>query len=353
MIYSSAQSNMVTTHSQDSSPSKPPRTIQWYRSPLDKSAMKELIQRSDRLGLWQAGGHLSLIALTAGLTAYAQLKGLWLWVGIGAFCYGTVTWFSTNAVHELAHGTVFKTKPLNSLFAAVFAFIGMLNHTLFWISHREHHKFTLHQPDDLEVVEPETHHSLKGYLLHAVFHPDLRITGNLLLQHFRLARGQLKGEWETHLLADNPIDQARVAKCSRNILLGHAAVWIICIWTGIWIIPVLLTFYRQFGGWLFIACNSTQHIGLQDEIADFRICCRSIRLHPFVRFLYWHMNYHIEHHMYASVPCYRLKKLHRLIEHDLPPTPKGLIDAWRQIIPILRRQKKDSRYRYVPPLPES
>ena len=40
-----------------------------------------------------------------------------------------------------------------------------------------------------------------------------------------------------------------------------------------------------------------------------------------VRFLYWHMNYHIEHHMYAAVPCYRLGRLHRAIRHELPPLP--------------------------------
>ena len=29
-----------------------------------------------------------------------------------------------------------------------------------------------------------------------------------------------------------------------------------------------------------------------------------------MRFWYWHMNFHIEHHMYAAVPCYNLEKLH-------------------------------------------
>lgn len=32
------------------------------------------------------------------------------------------------------------------------------------------------------------------------------------------------------------------------------------------------------------------------------------------------MNYHIEHHMYARVPCYNLEKLHNYVKHDLPPT---------------------------------
>ena len=74
-------------------------------------------------------------------------------------------------------------------------------------------------------------------------------------------------------------------------------------------------------------------------------------LNPFLRFLYWHMNYHIEHHMYAAVPCYNLGKLHAAIQRDLPPSPAGVVAAWREIIPILRRQKIDPTYQYIAPLP--
>ena len=74
-------------------------------------------------------------------------------------------------------------------------------------------------------------------------------------------------------------------------------------------------------------------------------------LSPFVRFLYWHMNYHIEHHMYAGVPCYNLGKLHNLIKDDLQECPRGLLEAWKEIIGILKKQKVDPKYQYVPQLP--
>ena len=63
------------------------------------------------------------------------------------------------------------------------------------------------------------------------------------------------------------------------------------------------------------------------------------------------MNFHIEHHMYAAVPCYNLGKLHRLIRHDLPECPRGLVASWSQIGDILERQKSDPSYQYVPELP--
>jgi len=70
-----------------------------------------------------------------------------------------------------------------------------------------------------------------------------------------------------------------------------------------------------------------------------------------VRFLYWHMNYHIEHHMYAAVPCYNLKKLHEQIKPDLPPSPVGLVQTWKIIIDLMKKQKADPSYQFVAQLP--
>jgi fatty acid desaturase len=86
-------------------------------------------------------------------------------------------------------------------------------------------------------------------------------------------------------------------------------------------------------------------------VPDFRLCCRTILLNPFLQFLYWHMNYHTEHHMYAAVPCYKLGRLHRLIRAEIPCCPRGLRETWRQIGAILERQERDPGYQYVPELP--
>jgi fatty acid desaturase len=94
-------------------------------------------------------------------------------------------------------------------------------------------------------------------------------------------------------------------------------------------------------------------VGLKDNVSDFRLCCRTFTLNPVVRFLYWQMNYHIEHHMYAAVPCYNLGKLHKMIGHDLPPTPKGLAGVWREINAILKKQEADPTYQHEAPLPAS
>jgi fatty acid desaturase len=48
-------------------------------------------------------------------------------------------------------------------------------------------------------------------------------------------------------------------------------------------------------------------------------------MNPISRFLYWNMNYHVEHHMFPMVPYHALPKLHETIKHDLPaPDPVDL-----------------------------
>jgi fatty acid desaturase len=120
---------------------------------------------------------------------------------------------------------------------------------------------------------------------------------------------------------------------------------------GWWMLPVIVTLAPFYGAGFQYLFNEAQHIGLSDNVTDYRLNTRTIIVNPFLRFLYWHMNYHIEHHMYAAVPCYNLSKLHALIEDDLPYCPKGLVETWSVIIPIVRQQKMDREYTFVPELP--
>jgi fatty acid desaturase len=65
------------------------------------------------------------------------------------------------------------------------------------------------------------------------------------------------------------------------------------------------------------------------------------------------MQYHMEHHMYPAVPFYNLPRLRRAMEDDLPPATHGLWATWREILPIMKRQRIDKNYVFVPRLPGS
>ena len=69
-----------------------------------------------------------------------------------------------------------------------------------------------------------------------------------------------------------------------------------------------------------------------------------------IEFLYWHMNWHIEHHMYAGVPCYNLPKLHAVVRADMPQ-PRNLRAAWAEMLETWQRQQTEPGYAYDTPLP--
>lgn len=323
--------------------------IDWYRTPLSREDVKSLHARSDLRGFLQTGGYLGLLACTGTAAIYSAFHWPWWATLLAVFAHGMVTAFLINGVHELGHGTVFKTKSLNAFFCHVLAFLGWINHEIFQASHTRHHRYTLHPPDDLEVVLPVPlmlWHIFKTGLV------DPLGAWNTLRNRIRNARGEFQGEWELTLFPpeDSKLRAAPV-RWARILLAGHGILTVISLCFGWWIVPVVVTLAPFYGGWLFFLCNNTQHIGLRDNVPDFRLCCRTFTLNPFVRFLYWHMNYHTEHHMYAAVPCYHLGRLHRLIEHDLPPTPRGLTGVWKEICAILDRQSADPSYQHEVVLP--
>lgn len=322
--------------------------IAWYRSPVSREALAALNQRSDWKGLLQTLGHLGLLALS-GAAAWVASEILPVWVFLLAlFIHGTFWAFLLNAFHEFCHKTVFKTRALNTIFLYIVSFLSWNNPVLFWASHQEHHKFTLHPPDDLEVVLP-VKLTLQAFLKNAVVYP-WGIFG-ALKGYIRLSFGRLEGEWEQALFPESAVALRRdLFNWARIHLAGHILILAVAIFLDLWQLPVLITLAPFYGGALQYLCNNTQHTGLMDQVSDFRLCTRTISLNPFVRFIYWHMNFHIEHHMFAAVPCYNLAKLHALIESDLPPTP-GLAAAWKQIIAILERQKVEPAYQYRAELP--
>jgi MocE subfamily Rieske [2Fe-2S] domain protein len=88
----------------------------------------------------------------------------------------------------------------------------------------------------------------------------------------------------------------------------------------------------------------TQHAGLAENVLDHRLNCRTVRMSLVNRFLYWNMNYHVEHHMFPLVPYHALPRLHEVVKDDLPEPYPSLLAAWREIIPCLLKQARDPAY---------
>lgn len=313
--------------------------------------------KDDSKGLLQAGGHMGLIIATGGLSIVAYYHCHWTVLLACLFLHGTVCAFLANASHELVHGTVFNNPYLNGFFLYCFSFIRWFPPEYYWRYHTAHHQYTLYPDEDKDpelFPYPDQPGRLKSISLREFLTTQFVNPFNLnnvIKRNIRLSRGQFNNHWEEKLFSGEK-SRRKVIIWARVLLGGHTAIAIASIASGNWIIPVLISLTPCYGGWLQLLCNHTQHAGLRKETPDFRLSCRTHYLNPVLAFLYWYMNYHIEHHMYAAVPCYNLKKLHDTIRHDLPPVLTGLIPVWKEIIAIQERQKLEPDYSYSQPLPD-
>ncbi|MFA3915559.1 fatty acid desaturase [Ruegeria hyattellae] len=340
--------------------------VQWYRSRMPPERFRALSRRSDRQGWKQAGGHLGLFCLTGAATYLAWAQGLWLLFVVALFCHGTVaSFFRGTSTHELGHGTVFETRWLNKLFLYLFSLISWWNPFDYAASHTYHHRYTLHPEGDRENLLPLHPNVGRTFLLqlftiNLLTQPGRTFGKGGLLSTIRItmldALGRLgpidipANEWLQALHQDQPAQHRRSIWWSRTQLAFHGAVLALAIATGQWVLPLILTVPSYIANWLSYFVALPQHCGLMENTTDFRKSTRSIRLPKPVEFLYWHMNWHTEHHMYAGIPCYNLPALATEISDDMPE-PRSLRGAWREMLDTWERQKSDPGYAFDTPLP--
>ena len=340
--------------------------VKWYRSPVEPALLRELMRRSDWRGGLHSIGHLLLWGVTGGLVWWLFASQLWPLFALALMAHGVVgSFFKGAAIHELGHGTVFRTRWLNGLFTRVFCLIGFVNIYDFKVSHSYHHRYTLHPEGDREVVLPQNPTYRFLYLLQlctvnitggyqsAGLWPVLRLHVITAFDRYPSATGaggDWDGEWMRAIYRDAPAMRRRAVWAARFILLSLAAAVAVPIALGIPILALLLTAHLAIGHWLRWLVGGPMHAGLRDNVPDFRLCVRSNTLDPISQFLYWGMNWHTEHHMYAGVPCYNLARLYRVIRDDMP-APRTLLGSWREILAIWKRQQEEPGYQYDTPLP--
>jgi fatty acid desaturase len=333
--------------------------VRWYRCPIEPQKLRALTRRSDLQGFFQTLGHVALLCATGLLTVLFFARHLWGGVALSLFAHGTIFSFLASASHELTHGTVFRTKGLNTFFLYALGLVSWFNPHDFKLSHTYHHLFTLHPRGDGEVVLPTTP-SLHPLWLLQLFtvnvvgwrnEPYTAPVTAVISGAFRLAFTRRHGKaWMAAIYADQEAELGRAVRWARVMLVFHGAVIAAAVLTGFWPLALLVTGGIFTANWLRYFLYVPMHTGLKDDVDDFRLCTRTITLDPFTQFIYWRMNWHTEHHMFAAVPCYNLHRLHREVAADMP-LPRTLVGAWREIRETWRRQQVDPSYHFVTPLP--
>ena len=332
--------------------------IDWYRTPIDRQQLIQLTQKENVRPLIHIIVQLSFHTLT-GIGVYLAWKHLswpfWIFlIYIHCLFFDFLT--PAAAVHELSHRTVFKTRWLNEFFIVICAFLTWTNYVKFRVSHTgQHHQYTLHDELDEEVVMPIIIRPIDLFCFLLIPLYSLQSMAgifDLIDEHMRHCFKLLKGQREEHLFPDsNPKLRQQLFNWSRIVVIGHLILAAVFIYYDVWILLFVVTFARFIAPGLGLLCTYPQHIGLPANVPDFRLCCRTMVLGKILSFFYWNMNYHTEHHMYAAVPYYNLPRLHELIKDDLPPVKKGLLNNWKDIVPVVRQQLKDPHYCLVQDVP--
>ncbi len=307
----------------------------WYSIRIERKQMKSLMKRFDGPAIRD-----TLIWLTALLIA--ALGGIYFWGSLWCvpffIVYGVLYGSSSDSRwHECSHGTAFKTRWMNNALYYVASFMIFREPTVWRWSHARHHTDTLIVGRDPEIAAPRPP-NIKVILLNIFALASSWKTLKRLLSH---AQGELSEE-EKSFIPESEHDKV---------------VWIALIYLSILLVVVLLCAAMQstlpaflvglptlYGGFMAIYFGLTQHAGLAEDVLDHRLNSRTIYMNPVFRFIYWNMNYHIEHHMFPMVPYHALPRLHEVIKQDCPEPYASSITAYQEIIPTLLRQVREPGY---------
>ncbi|MGO9961806.1 MAG: fatty acid desaturase [Acidimicrobiales bacterium] len=307
----------------------------WYEPPIDPERLRQLTARRNArpaadTALW--------LALVAG-TGVAAFLSLGTWWAIPAFAAFGVMWGGSadSRWHENGHGTVFAAAWANDAVYDLAAFMMLREPTMWRFQHARHHSQTSIVGLDPEISvkrPPRYREILLNYLL--------LINGPLMVWRILQHTAGYHDAYTRELVPADKLRRVSFEARVFTLLLAGAVAGSIA--TGS-IVPLLFvglpTFY---GAWLMWFFAVTQHAGLREDVLDHRMSTRTVYINPVLRFLYLNMNYHLEHHMFPTVPYYNLPALHEEIKQWLPPPKPSLWSAYREIVHALQRQRRDPSF---------
>jgi fatty acid desaturase len=310
-------------------------SAEWYHSEVPRGVMKELMQRSD-------GPAVRDTALWFALLFGSAAGGIYFWGSWACvpffLVYGVIYGSSCDSRwHECGHGTAFRTAWMNELIYQIASFMVMRNPVTWRWSHARHHTDTYIVGRDAEIVWMRPPKTLLAVL--ALF--DVIGAFNSIRTLVRNAAASLSPD-EKNFIPETEWPKAIFA--ARVHMAIYAATILAALALQSWLPLMLIGLPRIYGSWHMVMCGHLQHAGLAENVLDHRLNSRTVYMNPISRFIYWNMNYHIEHHMFPMVPYHALPRLHELIKNDLPAPNTSIMDGYREIILSLRRQRGDPEY---------
>ncbi len=318
-------------------------SAKWYTPPIPRAELKQLMRRTDGPAIRDTLIWFAALILSGGLGCY-----FWrTWAAVPFFIvYGVLYGSASDSRwHECGHRTAFKTQWMNDAVYQIACFMILREPEIWRWSHTRHHTDTIIVGRDPEIITPRPPDVVS--LLLNIF--ALKTVVQFVRKLFVHASGRLEEDEATFVPES---ERPKVYRTARIYLAIYALVVVVCLYFRSILPAMYIGLPSLYGSWLQLYFGCTQHLGLAEDVLDHRLNSRTIYMNPVFRFVYWNMNYHVEHHLFPLVPYHALPKLHQAIKADCAPPYPSSIAAYREIIPTLARQLKDPTYfvrRELPP----
>ncbi len=308
---------------------------QWFTPPISSERLRELQVRNNSRAARDTLLWLGLLAVS-GYLAYVAWGSWW---ALPAFMvYGALYGGAGDSRwHECGHGTAFRTRWLNDVVYYLASFMLLRQPTLWRWSHVRHHTDTIVVGRDPEILFPR---AVKWPAVVGLFVPVVNVP-KAMWRTLKHALGVIDDDARDFIPEDELPKLKWESRAYVAILLG-TAIWCIAISS---ILPALyIGLPTVYGAWLMVFFALTQHAGLREDVLDHRLNTRTVYMNPVFRFLYSNMNYHVEHHLFPTVPYYALPALHEEVKAHLAPPQTSTIAAYRKILGTLKKQQSDPGY---------
>ena len=318
-------------------------SAEWYHSEVPRKVMKDLMQRSDGPAMRDTLIWIGLLLVSGAGVIVAW--GSW-WVLPFLLVYGVLYGSACDSRwHECGHGTAFRTSWMNDVVYHFASFLVMRNPVAWRWSHARHHTDTI-----IVGRDPEIGHFRPPQLLLTALHfvgiPDVFLHFRVLARN---AAGIISAEEADYIPQS---ERGKAVFWARVHMAIYAAAVAGALAMGSVLPLVLVGGPRIYGAWHMVLTGLLQHGGLAEDVLDHRLNSRTVYMNPVSRWIYWNMNYHIEHHMFPMVPYHALPRLHALIKDDLPAPDRSILRAYADMIRTLWRQRRDPSHtlrRDLPP----
>ncbi|MCB1334853.1 MAG: fatty acid desaturase family protein [Roseivivax sp.] len=302
---------------------------EWYHTDVPRKTMKALMTRSDQPAIRDTiilfGAMIALAGI--GIALWPSWWSAPFWLAYGTL-YGSAM---DSRWHECSHGTAFKTRWMNDALYQIASFCMMRNATTWRWSHARHHSETyiVGRDPEIAVMRPPAFIKLVLNFV-GVFDVAAALP--------RMVYNAFVGVHPEEKTFIPETEWPKVVRTARIYVAIYAATIGLAAWLGSLLPLMVIGLPRLYGAWHHVMTGLLQHGGLADNVVDHRLNSRTVIMNPISRFIYWNMNYHVEHHMFPMVPYHALPQLHETIKHDLPAANRSIAEAFAEMWPALVRQ---------------